>query len=292
MPDLAIDAFRDVLAVSPGHAEAEAELVSLLESAQAAARPDNEVVDPVMAIALHMTALPRVAGPVLRDALFVEACRHHRDGDLERSKRYFEQVLIIDSAHVNTLCNLGAIELHLGDVPRAQTLLQSAVMLAPGLAPARVALADALMAGGKVEQAHAQYRRALELDSGSDAAHARYAIALHARGDLNDAIMHFLAATKINQHQSSQFYEALGRTCAARGNPQGAEISLKHALALDPQRISAHCALGELYMAIAQPADAETAFDRALAIDSDNPAALRGIEHARCAHPQEARGAS
>ncbi len=28
---------------------------------------------------------------------------------------------------------------------------------------------------------------------------------------------HFLAATKINQQQSAEFYEALGRACAARG---------------------------------------------------------------------------
>ena len=61
-------------------------------------------------------------------------------------------------------------------------------------------------------------------------------------------MMHFLAATKINQQQSAEFYEALGRACAARGNSQGAEISLKHALALDPRRVTAHCALGDLYL--------------------------------------------
>jgi tetratricopeptide (TPR) repeat protein len=248
----------------------------------AGASPDaNDVADPVIRSALRMTAVPAAVDPALADALFVEACRHHREGKRDRSKRLFEQVLALDPGHVNTLCNLGALELGLGHAARALTLSQSAVMLAPELAPARIAWADALMAGGKLEQAQAQYSRALELAPSSDAAHARYAIALHELGDLDGAMTHFLAATKISQQQSSHFYEALGRTCIARGNPQGAEISLRHALALEPRRVSAHCALGELHLALDRCADAEASFRHALAIDADHAAAACGIEHAR-----------
>jgi tetratricopeptide (TPR) repeat protein len=228
-----------------------------------------------------MIAAPSAADPALADALFIEACRHHREGKTDRAKRLFERVLALDPGHVNTLCNLGAIELGLGHAAQAQAFLQSAVTLAPELAPARTALADVLMAVGKLEQAQAQYRRALELAPMSDAAHARYAIALHELGDFDAAMTHFLAATKINQQQSSHFYEALGRTCAARGNVQGAEISLRHVLALEPRRVSAHCALGELYLAHGRRADAEASFRHALAIDANHAAALRGIEHSR-----------
>lgn len=286
--------------------------------------PAEKAVDPVMASALRMTAPPRVDDPVLCDALFVEAGRHYRMGHLDRSKALYEHVLSIDPGHVNTLCNLGALELAQGHGQRPYVLLQTAVTLAPDLAPARMALADVLMATQKTEQALAQYRKAIELAPTSaemhaayanalrklgdneqvsgmhadvakrlihqhyrkalelaphnDAMHAQYALALCEFGDLDGAMTHFLAATKINQQQSAEFYEALGRACAARSNSQGAEISLKHALALDPQRVTAHCALGDLYLALERTGDAETSFRGALAIDAASAVALRGIE--------------
>jgi Tfp pilus assembly protein PilF len=128
---------------------------------------------------------------------------------------------------------------------------------------------------------HQHFRRALELAPGDAAVHAEYALALHRMGDVDHAMQEFLAATKIDRQQSPEFYEALGRTCAARNNSQGAEISLHHALALDPRRASAHCALGELYLALARPGDAAASFGQALAIDETNVAASRGMERAR-----------
>jgi tetratricopeptide (TPR) repeat protein len=299
--------------------------VALWSFAGAGAPPSAETTtDPITASALRLTAPPRSTDPVVCDALFVEACRHHRARDLGRSKKLFEQILLLDPGHVNTLCNLGALELGMGHGPRALTLLETAVAQAPDLAPARMALADALLETKKTEQALAQYRKAvelapnsaavhtayatalqrlgvkqaamhlgeaerithqhfrkaLELDPNSDAVHAEYALALRELGDLDGAMKHFLAATKINQRQSSEFYEALGRTCAARGNAEGAEISLKHALMLDPRAVTAHCALGELYLARGRKADAEASFRRALALDPACSAALRGIKHA------------
>jgi tetratricopeptide (TPR) repeat protein len=298
---------------------------ALWSFAGAGAPPSIQAIaDPVAVSALRLTAPPPAIDPVVCDALFVEACRHHRARNLNRSKKLFEQILLLDPGHVNTLCNLGALELGMGNGPRALTLLETAVALAPDLAPARMALADALLEAKKSEQALAQYRKAielapnsaavqtayatalrrlgvqqaathfseaerithqhfrkaLELDPNSDAVHAEYALALRELGDLDGAMKHFLAATKINQRQSSEFYEALGRTCAARGNAEGAEISLKHALMLDARAVTAHCALGELYLARGRKADAEASFRRALALDPACNAALRGIKHA------------
>jgi tetratricopeptide (TPR) repeat protein len=292
--------------------------------------PAEKSVDPVTASAMRMTARPRVSDPVVCDALFVEGCRQHRLGNFDRSKALYEHVLSLDPGHVNTLCNLGALELGLGHAERAYVMLQTAVTQAPDLAPARMALAEVLMATKKTEQAFAQhrkaielaptsadvhaayanalrklgddeqasgmhadvvkrlihqhYRKALELAPNDDAVHAQYALALCELGDIDNAMMHFLAATKINQQQSAEFYEALGRACAARGNSQGAEISLKHALALDPRRVTAHCALGDLYLVLDRAGDAETSFRGALTIDAGSVVALRGIERVQTSH--------
>jgi tetratricopeptide (TPR) repeat protein len=246
----------------------------------AAVAPAEDAVDPVIAAASRLTAPPRAVDPVTCDGLFVEACRQHHMKNLDRAKKLFEQVLLLDPGHANTLCNLGALELSLGAASRALSLLQTAVDQAPNLAPARIGLADALLAAKKREQALAQYRRAIELAPSSDMAHARLAVALQESGDSDAAMTHFLAAVKINQAQSSDFYEALGRACAGRGNREGAEISFKHALALDPRLMSAHCALGELYLALERSGDARASFQCALAIDATYAAALHGIARA------------
>ncbi|QPF87798.1 tetratricopeptide repeat protein [Bradyrhizobium genosp. L] len=294
----------------------------------AAASPEQEkkAADPVLAAATAMATPRSVVEPVLCDALFVEACRHHRAGNLDRARKMFEQILVFDPRHVNTLCNLGALELDTGHGARALQRLRIAVELAPDLVPVRIGLAEALMDAGRTEQAlaqyakaielapqntgvhvayatalrklgvngptgmhadmvrrliHQHYRKALELAPRDDAAHAQYALALCAFGDLDDAMNHFMVATKINQQQSSEFYEALGRACATRGNAQGAEISLKHAVSLDPQRATAHCALGDLYLSVERPDDAETSFRKALTIDAESAAARQGIERAQ-----------
>ncbi len=286
----------------------------------------ESITDQIMASALKMTVPHQENNALMCDALFVEACRQHRAGKLDRATRLFEHVLCLDHGHINTLCNLGAIELGRGHHERAHTLLQTAVTTAPDLAPARIALADVLIATHRSEQAvaqyrkaielaptsvdahaayanalrklrgdeqasgmhadmlkrqlHQHYRKALELAPTSDALHAQYALALCELGDIDNAMLHFLAATKINQQQSSEFYEALGRACAARGNSQGAEISLKHAVALDPRRVTAHCALADLYLTLERPDEASTSFREALAIDAGSAAALLGIERA------------
>lgn len=266
--------------VNPGDwSEVIGRLCAALWSFVSAAAPAavETTADPVLSSALRMATPGSVSDPVLCDALFVEACRHHRAGDLERARKLFEQILAFDPGHVNALCNLGAIELDTGDGARALARLRIAAELAPDLVPVRIGLAEALMDAGRTEQGLAQYRKAIELAPRNDAAHAKYALALVEFGDLDNAMNHFLAATRINQQQSSEFYEALGRVCAARGNTQGAEISLKHATALDPQRVTAHCALGDLYLVLERPDDAETSFRDALAIDAESAVALQGI---------------
>ncbi|HET6376443.1 MAG TPA: tetratricopeptide repeat protein, partial [Methylocella sp.] len=160
----------------------------------------------------------RKANPVLCDALFAEAMRHFRENDLPRSKKLFMRVLSMDPCHVNTLCNLGALEIRLGDPRRAVELLDRAVALAPSLAEARSALGDALLSCGKADEALAQYQEALRIAPENSAAHAAYAMALERLGQYEAAMPHFEMTVKINQHQPPEFYEALGRATLARGN--------------------------------------------------------------------------
>lgn len=228
------------------------------------------------------------ANPVLCDALFAEAMRHHRENDLPRSKKLFERVLSMDPRHVNTLCNLGALEIRLGDPRRAVELLDGAVALSPSLAGARAALGDALLSCGKADEALTQYQEALRIAPENGAIHAAYAMALERLGRYEAALQHFEMTVMINQHQPPEFYEALGRATLARGNLEGAEICFRHALALNPERAAAHCGLGDVLFALGRRMDAAASFRRALDIDSGCAAAQLGLDrlqHAAASAP-------
>jgi cytochrome c-type biogenesis protein CcmH/NrfG len=58
---------------------------------------------------------------------------------------------------------------------------------------------------------------------------------------------------------------------------------LKHAIALDPKRASAHCALGEFYLSEARLVDAELSFRAACDIDGTLASALHGLDRVHVA---------
>ncbi|WP_371425223.1 tetratricopeptide repeat protein [Tardiphaga sp.] len=176
----------------------------------------------------------RTNDDALSHALFARGVRHHRDNDSRRSKTCFDRLLLNDPDHVNALCNLGALERADGNNDRALALTQRAVELAPELIDARLALADALVAASRIEDATAQYRDALRRAPRSAPAHAAFALASRANGDFETALKHFEHAVQLDQRQSPAFYLALGQTLVAMQQLAGAEISLRYALALDP----------------------------------------------------------
>ncbi len=175
----------------------------------------------------------------LCDALFMEAARQHQAGDVSRSKDIFERLLRIDPDHVDALCNLGAIERDGKRYESALSLLQHGTTLAPDHIPTRLILATTLLAAGQAHAAIAQLADTLRLAPNHASVHAQLAFAYRSIGHLDQALTHFRYAVEADQHQPATFYQALGETLAAANQLQGAEISLRHALSIDPELTAA-----------------------------------------------------
>ncbi|HEY0330286.1 MAG TPA: tetratricopeptide repeat protein [Rhodopseudomonas sp.] len=231
--DLAIDAYRDVLAAEPDHPSATADLAALLDDTSTTTSRQQRIERP----------LGDDDRRVLCDALFVQGVRHHRDNAVDRSITSFDCVLTLDPDHVNTLCNLGALERDRGHHDRALGLLRHAVGLAPEFVAARLALGDTLLVSGRADEAIAQFREALDRAPLNDAVHASLALGFRATGDFGAAISHFEQAVLINRQQSAEFYLALGQTLIATNQLPGAAICLQHAFDLDPALLPAREAL-------------------------------------------------
>lgn len=211
--DLASDSFDE--AGARGHAE----------SAQAAAglraqQDAREIVD-----------LSPEDEALLCDALFSEATRRLCAGDPMRAKAIFERVLQRAPSHLFTLCNLGALE-RAQDLAQSQTLLERAVEVDAAFVPARLALAETLVAAGRAREARAQFTKAIELEPQSAAPHAAYAMALQKLRAPKEAIEHFHRAIMIDQNQPAEFYASLGAALEAMGMRDRAEVALQHAAAL------------------------------------------------------------
>jgi Flp pilus assembly protein TadD len=93
---------------------------------------------------------------------------------------------------------LGAILLRQRRIDEAIAQFQRAVDIAPGYFLARANLGAALLLRGRVDEAITQYRKALELDPGDAESHTSLAMALAGRGQFNEAVAHYQKALEIN----------------------------------------------------------------------------------------------
>jgi Flp pilus assembly protein TadD/SAM-dependent methyltransferase len=164
--------------------------------------------------------------------LFAQAFRHFQAGQLQEAMDVYQQVLVADPKHSDSLYHLGLIAHKLGRdeiavdmIARAIALnemnpvlhhdigvvmialgrpaeavyhSQRAATLKPNYANAHMLLGDACLKLQKRDQAIAAYRRGLALDSGNAGAHNNLAEALLAQGHGNDAARHFEEAIRLN----------------------------------------------------------------------------------------------
>ncbi|KAA3621919.1 MAG: hypothetical protein DWQ08_13440, partial [Proteobacteria bacterium] len=63
--------------------------------------------------------------------LFVQAVKHHTDGNLPQAQAHCNKVLAIDPRHVGTLTNLGILAMKFRQPELAVELMQKAVQIEP-----------------------------------------------------------------------------------------------------------------------------------------------------------------
>ena len=180
-----------------------------------------------------------------------------------------------------------------GQGPRALEEFQLAVAANPDHHEARLSLAEALVAGGRLEAAIAEYRATLALDppaANAIAAHNNLARILAAGGDLGTAIEHWQAVLEIDPDRVSALtnlaYALATQPEPERRDPERAVVLAERACELtggaDPRPLSA---LAAAYRAVGREAEAEVAAQRAATL----AAAVRGPEGAGFQSPGRAK---
>ena len=143
-------------------------------------------------------------------------------------------------AHVN----LGIALMHKGRLDEAVACCRRAIEIDPKMAMVHANLADALQRKGLLDEAVACYRRALELDPGYANAHYNLGVMLAGKGQVDEAVACYRRAIKFDP-RGVPAHINLGSLLTGKGRLDEAVACLRRAIELDPKIAEAHCSLAE-----------------------------------------------
>jgi len=130
-------------------------------------------------------------------------------------------------------------------------------------------LGVALVTKGQVDEAMAQYQKALEIDPNSFEAHDNLGIALAQEGRVDEAMVQFQKTLKIDPN-FAEAYRNLGTALVTKGQMNEAMAQFQKSLEIDPNSVEAHDNLG---IALAQEGRVDEAmaqFQKSLEIDPNS----------------------
>jgi len=140
--------------------------------------------------------------------------------------------------------------------------------VSPGSAKAHCGLGDILLSTGRLDEAIAQFRRALEIDPGFALAHMNLGVALFQTGQVDDATTEFRKAVEIDP-AAALAHNNLGFALFQKGRFDEAVAEYQKALALDPNFILAHSNLGKALVEKGRLDEAIFQFQEALRLKPD-----------------------
>ena len=162
--------------------------------------------------------------------------------------------------------DLGNVLGRKGEVEEAIAQFQKALDLQPNYARAHVNLGILLGRKGQVEEAIAQFRKALDIEPNSPEAHNNLGNALLQQGEAQEAMTHFRKALDV-QPDWALARENLGIALLQEGDVKGAMACFEKATALLPDPAQKWLNLGRQFLKQGHLIEATACYRRALSID-------------------------
>lgn len=204
----------------------------------------------------------------LHQETFRKAVTLHQNGELAKAEALYQEALIWNANHVDTLVNLSAI-VYNRDPQGALNLLRKARKVSPDSPSVHFNLGNLLQRHGFVRKAINEFREVIQLEPGNAEAYFRLGVLLSETGKLEDAIFCYKKAFNLKPgdvrvvNNLADLYHRLKRFEEAE------EIALK-TLELAPDLTEAHGNLGNVYKGQGNYAKAEFHFKKALELQPQN----------------------
>ena len=240
---------------------------------------------------------PEGDGAVLRPAAFRHPIGQAREalgaGRLDEAENRVRAVLSDRPEHPDALHLLGVIALHRGHERPAAELLGRAVAIDPNHAAIHSDLGNALHACGELDEALRAFSTATRL--APDVAHLHFNLgnALNVKGRPEAALPAYHKAIEI-EPGNPVFHNNLGNTLQELQRLDDAAQALERAVALEPRYVDAHYNLGLVHEARDDFEAAIGAYRKVLALEPGHlEAQLRFVERLfLCQRPAEALAAA
>lgn len=179
------------------------------------------------------------------DEKFKEALQFHQKNDLVRARNAYEHVLRLERNHPDAHYFLALLLRDGGDPSAALGHFERAAALQPGREDFQLAYADACIAAGMDEKAHARYAEVVRKNPGNAVACFRLGQAEDRAGRLDAAVDAYKLALSA-QPGLPEALNNLGNTYRKLGNIDAAERAYREALASRPGFAEAYRNLGVL----------------------------------------------
>jgi protein O-mannosyl-transferase len=165
-------------------------------------------------------------------------------------------------------CNLGVVLFQKGQVDEAVAQYQKALEINPNYVAAHYNLGNALFQKGQLEEALAQYQKAVEINPNDAEAHINLGNALFQNEQLDEALAQFQKAIEINPNDAETHYN-LGNALFQKGQLDEAVAQFQRALEIDPNSFATHYNLGGALFQKGRLDDAITQFQEVLRLKPD-----------------------
>jgi tetratricopeptide (TPR) repeat protein len=166
-----------------------------------------------------------------------------QQGKSQEAVDALEKALEVDPKHWKSHNNMALASIDIGELEMAEAHYRESLAIKPQPAIYND-LGFVLEREGLTDEAAEMYRKSLELDPASVAAHYNLAAALARSGQFAEAESHFRAALENNTN--TQAYTGLGIVLGQQGRMDEAIASLNEAVKADPHNTAAYDQLGAI----------------------------------------------
>jgi tetratricopeptide (TPR) repeat protein len=207
------------------------------------------------------------------DQAFEDAVAAYRAGRLAEAEALCQGILNRQPDHVASLQVLGAVAGQLGAPRRGIELLEKVVALQPRLADGQIQLAKLLRLDGRIPEAVAALKMAIEIAPESAAAYNDLGLIHLAESDVRRAFACFSRAIEISPDLTIAHYNK-GLALERQGLYAAAAAAFRRVIAIAPDSAEAHAKLGNLLLSDGDRAEALDCFRRAAAVKPGSSLAL------------------
>ena len=214
-----------------------------------------------------MTASRRPDGAGLH-GLLQSALQAHQAGRLDEADAVYRDLLVRHPDHPDALHLRGLVAHQRGDGATAVALIGGAIRVSPTVARYHNNLGRALALLGRLAEAEASYRHALDLEPGYAEAAKNLGGLYAERGQYEAAADCFLAAAQARPDDADA-HNRLGRMPEHLNRFDAAVDAFGRAIDCRPEFMVAHANLGNLQKLLGRPGESAACFQRAIVLEPD-----------------------